>query len=68
MTESLGEAFPKAIERAKTILGYYEEIGPPGAFGAATIRATIAKAEKAWRSGDLAEIVRLYQERMEIEE
>jgi len=68
MEESLGDAFPKAIARAKTILGYYEEIGPVGMFGAAMIKQTITAAEKAWAEQDIVAMIRLYHELMEIKE
>ena len=66
MTTSLGDEFPKQIERVEEILGYYEEIGPAGMFGAAMIKDTLGEAKLAWQSQDVVEMVRLYKEMQEI--
>lgn len=62
MTETLGDALPKEIARVRDdILPLYVEIGPAGAFGAAMIRNDLDAAARAMVSGDVVEMLRLYQ-------
>ncbi len=68
MSTSVGEDFPKQQERVRTILGYYREIGPAGAFGAAMIEQTLRRAEEAMASGDVVKILAAYQEMKEVKE
>lgn len=63
---SVGDDFPKQQARVREILDYYKEIGVPGAFGAAMIEQTLAKADKAMVSGDIVAILAAYQEMKEI--
>lgn len=63
---SVGEDFPKQQARVRVILGYYREIGPVGAFGAAIIEQTLRDADAAIASGDIIAILRTYQEMKEI--
>lgn len=65
MAESLADAYPKEQERVRTILGYYEEIGPVGAFGAAMIRDLLSRAEKAVAEQDTVEMIRCFKEMQE---
>lgn len=44
-TESLGEALPRELARARMIQGYAKEIGPAGAFMVAMIEQDIRAAE-----------------------
>lgn len=63
--ESIGEAFPKEIDRVRTVL---EEIGPAGAFSAISIEKTLREADKAsLASGDAAEIVKAFCRRLRID-
>lgn len=66
MTESLGEAYPKEQARCRTVLGYYKEVGPPGAFGAAMIEDVLRRADKAAIEGDVVAMIGLYKEMQEI--
>ena len=63
---SLGEDFPKQQERCRTLLGLYREIGPPGAFGAACIEDVLRRADRAAMSGDVVEMIRVFQEMEEL--
>ena len=67
MSEALGEGFPKEQARAREVLGYYREIGPAGAFGAAMIEDVLRRADEAAISGDLPMMIRVYQEMKDIE-
>lgn len=64
---TLGDDFPKQQARVREVLGYYKEIGPAGAFGAAMIEATLRRADEAAISGDVVAMLRVYQELKEIE-
>jgi hypothetical protein len=67
-TESLGEALPKELARARMIQGYAKEIGPAGAFMVTMIEQDIRAAEKAMLEGDIAGMIRAYQSLKEIKE
>lgn len=64
---SVGDDFPRQQARVREVLGYYKEIGPAGAFGAATIEATLRRADAAMASGDIVAILRSYQEMKEVQ-
>ena len=68
MSDSLGTALPKECARVRTVLGYYREIGPAGAFGAAMIEATLREADRAMIEGDTVAMIRVYLELKEIKE
>lgn len=59
---SLGEQYPKEQARVREILGFYREIGPAGAFGAAMIEATLKRADEAAASGDVAAMIAAYKD------
>ena len=63
---SLGEELPKEKARVREILGYYKEIGPAGAFGAAMIEQALRRADEAVISGDIMAMLRSYQELKEV--
>ncbi len=65
MNESLGEAFPKEIERCKELREAYKEIGPAGQFGLMFINAIIEEAEEAQAAGDVVAMIRIYPEMQE---
>jgi len=65
--ETLGEALPKEQARVREILGFYKEIGPAGAFGAAMIEASLRKADAAVISGDLPAMIDAYNDLKEYE-
>lgn len=68
MGDSLGEAFPQEQARVRQILGYYKELGPDGAFGAAIIEAVLQRADRAAISGDVVAMIAAYREMQEIHE
>ena len=60
--KSLGTALPAEMARVRDeVLPAYVEIGPPGAFAAAGIRADLDRAAKAMAEGDTVEMLRVYQ-------
>lgn len=63
---SVGDEYPKEQARCREILGYYKEIGPVGAFGAAMIEDTLRRADEAAVSGDVVAMVRAFKEMQEI--
>lgn len=60
MTESLGEAFPREMQRCTRLLGEYRALGPVGEFGAAMIQQTLDEAAEALASGDTVAMIRIY--------
>lgn len=64
---TLGDEFPKEQARVREVLGYYKEIGPAGAFGAAMIEDVLRRADRAAVSGDVIEMLRVFKELKEIE-
>ena len=67
VSQSLGEAYREEQARVRTILGYYKEIGPAGAFGAMMIEDVLRRADKAAIEGDVVAMVGLYKEMQEIQ-
>lgn len=67
-TESLGEALPKELARARMIQGHAREIGPAGAFLVAVIEQDIQAAERAMISGDIVGMLQAYQALKELKE
>lgn len=59
---SLGEDFPKEQARCREVLSQYREIGPPGRFGALMIEDMLRRADRAAMSGDVIEMIRVYEE------
>lgn len=62
MVTTLGEAYPREQERCRELLATYKELGPVGSFGAAAISDVLRRADAAVISGDLAQMIALYQE------
>ena len=62
---SLAEEFPKEQARCRELLGFYKEIGPNGAFGAALIEDMLNRADKAVMNGDVVAMIRILQEMQE---
>lgn len=60
--ETLADAFPKEQRRVRGILELYLEIGPGGAFGAHWIRELLDRAEVVALSGDVVEMLRVFEE------
>lgn len=64
--DNLAEALPKETERVREVLGYYKEIGPAGAFGAAMIGQYLKRADEAMASGDIFKMITAYKDLQEI--
>lgn len=62
---SLGEEFPKEQARCRQLLGWYREIGPNGAFGAACIEDMLRRADRAVMDGDIVTMIQVFQEMRE---
>jgi len=58
---SLAEDLPREQERCRTILEHVLEIGPAGAFLAASLRMDLKKAEVAAAAGDVVGMLQAYQ-------
>lgn len=65
---SVGEDFPKQYARVREVLGYYKEIGPAGAIGAALIEHSLKQADEAMASGDVLKILIAYDDLRKIQE
>lgn len=62
MTESLGEALPREIARVRDeVMPSYLAIGTPGTFALLMMRADLDAASKAMLEGDIAAMIRTYQ-------
>lgn len=59
--KSLAEAIPEEQARVREVLAIYKSIGPAGAFGAMTIEADLAAADRAVMSGDVVEMLMAYE-------
>jgi len=64
---TLGDEYPKEQARVRTILGYYKEIGPVGAFGAAWIEDLLQRADRAAVEQDLPAMIACFKEMQEVE-
>lgn len=59
---SLAEALPAEMARVRDeVLPAYLEIGPPGAFAVAMMRADLDRAAQAMASGDVVGMIRAYE-------
>ena len=60
--KSLGSELPVEIARVRDeVLPAYLEIGQPGAFAAACMRADLDAASKAMISGDVVAMIKVYE-------
>jgi hypothetical protein len=60
--ETLADALPKEMARVRDVLmPQYIAIGPPGAIALAMMRADLDRAAKAMMSGDVVEMLRVYE-------
>lgn len=65
---TLGEAYPQQQARLRQMLVNGREIGPAGAFYCATIEDVLQRADKAAIEQDLPEMIKIYQEMLEMKE
>lgn len=56
--ENLPEALSREVQRVTVVLGHYQEIGAPGAFGAMMIKRDLDAAHAAAGSGDVVLMLR----------
>ena len=61
-TTLVSDDFPREQARIRECLEHGREIGPAGRFYCAVAEDLLRRAEKAFASGDIIEIVRMYQE------
>lgn len=59
MTESLGDALPREIQRVEELIPLYETI-PMGVFAAGMMRASIRAANHAIAVGDVVAMLRAF--------
>lgn len=60
---TLGEALPKEMARVRDeVMPAYIEIGPPGQFALAMMRASLDAAAKAMAEGDTVAMIAAYQD------
>jgi hypothetical protein len=66
--ETLGDALPKEMARVREVMGYYKEIGMAGVFGLMMIEQSLRRADAAILSGDVAEMIKAYEDLKSIKE
>jgi hypothetical protein len=59
-SETLGDALPAEMARVRELLPLYDSI-PTGIFAATMMRADLDAAARALASGDVIEMIRVYQ-------
>jgi hypothetical protein len=60
--DTLGDALPREQARVRRLLEQYIAIGPAGAFGAAMMRQSLARAEQAAISGDVIAMLQAHED------
>lgn len=61
--QSLGDALPAEMARVRDhVMPLYQEIGVAGLPGLMLMRASLDRAAKALASGDVAEMIRAYED------
>ena len=68
--ESLGEALPKEQARVRKLIELYRDpmLGGSGTFAAMMMEQSLQSADKAVMSGDIAEMIRCYNDLKEYHE
>lgn len=62
MTDTLGDALPREMARVRDeVMPAYLEIGPPGAFALAMMRADLDAAARAMVEGDVVAMLRCHE-------
>jgi hypothetical protein len=60
--DTLGEALPREMARVRDkVMPAYIEIGPPGRFALAMMRADLDEAARALAEGDVIAMIRVYE-------
>lgn len=64
MTESLGEALPKEQARVRELIRQYRDpiLGGAGEIAARMMEVSLQAADKAIMSGDVVEMIRVYED------
>ena len=63
MSDSLGEALPREMARVRdVVMPAYAEIGEPGVYALAMMRADLDLAAKAMIEGDVVAMLRIYKQ------
>lgn len=63
MTDTLGDALPREIARVRDqVMPAYLAIGAPGSFALALMRLSLDAASKAMIEGDVAAMMRAYED------
>lgn len=61
--DTLGDALPREMARVRDeVMPAYAEIGPPGQFALAMMRASLDQAAKAMAEGDVVAMLRAYND------
>jgi hypothetical protein len=61
-TDTLGDALPREMARIRDeVMPAYLEIGPPGAFALAMMRADLDAAARAMAEGDVVAMLRCHE-------
>lgn len=59
---SFGEALPQEMARVRDkVMPAYQEIGPPGIFALTMMRQDLDRAARALATGDVIEMIRVYE-------
>ena len=58
---TLADALPAEMARVRVVLGHYKELGPVGAIGAMFIEQDLQAADKAVMSGDVVQMLRVFE-------
>jgi hypothetical protein len=66
-SKNLIEGLLEEMNRVREIIKIYEEVGDAGKFAIAFMNLSIKKAEAAMATGDVVEMLRIYQELKEYE-
>lgn len=59
---TLGDELPKEQARVRELMRLCQEIGPAGRFAVLMMEAALREADKAVMSGDIAEMLRAYND------
>ena len=60
--ETLGEALPAEMTRVRALIPIYQSIGPAGGFAIMMMNKALDEAQRALAEGDVAAMVRAYED------